>query len=105
MDKEVKITYMYYHHSDEIYSINYRTYYNKLHRENGPAIIYYYKDGSIKEEQYFLDNKLHRIDGPAIKKYHFKNKSYLYQFWYFGSKINVSNEKDYIYYINSLLLK
>ena len=34
---------------------------NKLHREDGPAIIH--ADGS---QEWYINNKLHREDGPAI---------------------------------------
>lgn len=35
------------------------------HRYDGPADIYYFMDGSIKSENYFLNDKLHNSLGPA----------------------------------------
>ena len=40
------------------------------HREDGPAVIGYRKDGSIWYEYYFLNGKQHREDGPAFIKYY-----------------------------------
>ena len=63
-------------------------YYNeegKLHREDGPAKLYwhYKKDdiencsnGFLNKEEYYLNGKLFRTDGPAIIKYANKNVSY-----------------------------
>jgi len=36
------------------------------HRTDGPACIYYYKDGSVSREFYYINNKVHRTDGPAL---------------------------------------
>ena len=43
---------------------------NKLHREDGPAYIAYYENGSIECESYRINNKLHREDGPAWIEYY-----------------------------------
>jgi len=40
-----------------------------IHRENGPAIISYYENGNIRTEKWFLNGKLHREDGPAVIEY------------------------------------
>lgn len=42
---------------------------NRIHRENGPAVIHYYKNGNIKSYVYYLDNKIHRTYGPAMIEY------------------------------------
>ena len=47
---------------------------NKLHREEGPAIIY--KNGII---WWMNDGKLHRENGPAII-----NKKELIEYWIYG---------------------
>jgi hypothetical protein len=41
----------------------------ELHRELGPAIIYYRPDGSIEEEYFFLSGVKHREFGPAAIYY------------------------------------
>jgi antitoxin component YwqK of YwqJK toxin-antitoxin module len=42
----------------------------KIHREDQPAIIYYYPNGNIWYEEYWLDGKRHREDGPAYISYY-----------------------------------
>ena len=37
----------------------------KLHREDGPAFVAYYKNGTIGMESYCLNNQMHRENGPA----------------------------------------
>ena len=39
---------------------------DKLHREDGPAVIAYYESGNKKLGSYYLNGKLHREDGPAV---------------------------------------
>lgn len=46
---------------NEIYYLN-----GELHRENGPARVYYFWDESERFEEYFKHGKLHRDGGPAI---------------------------------------
>ena len=41
----------------------------KLHRENGPALIYRNLDGSLIQEEWYMNNELHREDGPAVQYY------------------------------------
>ncbi len=42
---------------------------DNLHREDGPAFTSYYRDGSLKDEAYYIDGKVHREDGPAGIRY------------------------------------
>lgn len=42
---------------------------DKLHRENGPAYIHYYKNGNIHYQQYCLNGQLHNLKGPAFVFY------------------------------------
>jgi len=57
------------------YSIKYYdrlVYYNQQgqrHREDGPAVIWYNKGGSIGNEWYFINDQRHREDGPADISY------------------------------------
>ena len=41
----------------------------QLHRENGPAVIYYFKNGKIQVEIYLKNDQLHRENGPAKIRY------------------------------------
>jgi len=54
---------------------------DKLHRENGPAVIRYYNNGLVNYKRWYKDHKLHRLDGPAIVKYDESGKI-KYQGWY-----------------------
>jgi antitoxin component YwqK of YwqJK toxin-antitoxin module len=42
----------------------------KLHREDGPAKIEYYRNGNIEHEEYYKDGVLHREDGPVQTSYY-----------------------------------
>lgn len=62
-----------YHDTDKPYEVTYSKVYkngNRVrHREDGPAVIYYYLNGNIAKELYYKEGKLHREDGPAAIKY------------------------------------
>lgn len=53
----------------------------RVHKEDGPAWIDYFEDGSISEEAYYIDGKMHREDGPAHIEYH-RGGSVKYLFYY-----------------------
>lgn len=40
-----------------------------LHREDGPATVWYDRDGRILQEYYYQLDELHRLDGPATIRY------------------------------------
>ena len=64
----------------------YREYYElngRLHRENGPANIYYYESGNIECEHYYINGDSHRENGPA-------------DIWYYEN----GNIEEECYYIN-----
>ena len=72
-----------------------KSYYNlngKLHRENGPAIIY--SDGS---KAYFINGNRHRVTGPAIE-YSDGN----FEYWYKGKYISTLSQKEFERYIKLL---
>lgn len=56
MTTELIQTYTRYSNGDVCYYRN-----NKLHREDGPAIIF-----AAGEQRWYIDGRLHREDGPAI---------------------------------------
>jgi len=39
------------------------------HREDGPAYIDYFNNGTIEHEGYYVKDTKHRLDGPAIIGY------------------------------------
>ncbi len=47
----------------------YRNENGKLHRENGPAEIWYYENGQVKYEWWWLNGVLHNTTGAAYIKY------------------------------------
>ena len=60
----------------------------KYHREDGPACICYYKDGSIQFKEYWINGKRHREDGPAYIGYH-PNGNIEYKYYYiYGTHLN-----------------
>jgi antitoxin component YwqK of YwqJK toxin-antitoxin module len=45
-------------------------YFNGLrHRESNPAVIEYYENGLIREKQWYANEEQHRLDGPAWTVY------------------------------------
>ena len=48
----------------EVYWLN-----GRVHREDGPAAIWYHTDGSVNIEAYYLNHQIHREDGPALIDY------------------------------------
>ena len=45
------------YHNDKIYSVEYRNEFGKLHKEDGPAVIFYSITGNIVSEHYYINNK------------------------------------------------
>ena len=41
----------------------------KRHRPGGPAYLLYREDGSLAQEEWYIDGKRHRLDGPAYIRY------------------------------------
>jgi hypothetical protein len=62
----------------------------KLHREDGPAVIY---PGGIKECWYYNDIK-HRVDGPAVITKDFEEE------WFFHGKLHREDGPAIIHYYN-----
>lgn len=67
----MKIKKTYYNNN----TINIISYYNDkgiIHREDKPAMIKYYKDGTLEMVAYFENGMHHRLNKPA-QAYYFKN--------------------------------
>jgi len=69
------------------------------HRTDSPASIWYYQDGSIEREYYFINDKMHRIDGPAESWYD-KDGSIEREYYYINNKFY--NKEDYDNLINEM---
>lgn len=77
---------------------------NKVpHREDGPAIILYFKDGSIQSEAYYKDGMKHREDGPA--SFHYIKDDVVEEYYYMNEKIIASSLKEFENKIKLLILK
>ena len=73
-----------------------------LSRINGPAVIEYDDSGNIDKEMYYINGKLHREDGPAIVySKNPNNATYgYYDKYYFNDEfINVKSLKEYLKYV------
>ena len=50
------------------------------HRLDGPAWVRYYDNGQVASEEWLVDGKNHRLDGPAYIQYH-ANGQVRYEYW------------------------
>jgi antitoxin component YwqK of YwqJK toxin-antitoxin module len=57
----------------------------KFHRTDGPARIYYYENGKIEREYWYVEGKMHRTDGPA-RIYYYENGKREREHWYVDDK-------------------
>jgi len=57
----------------------------KRHREDGPAVIYYYENGNIKIEYYYINGNSHRENGPADIWY-YENGSIKCEYYFINGK-------------------
>ena len=69
----------------------------KLHREDGPAWIYYRPDGTVYSEQWYLNGNLHREDGPAGINYR-QDGTISSETWYLNGKLHREDEPAMIVY-------
>ena len=59
----------YYHDNSKISRVYFYKENRIFHREDGPAIIWYYKNGEIEIKCYYLNGRRYRSDGPTIISY------------------------------------
>jgi antitoxin component YwqK of YwqJK toxin-antitoxin module len=80
-------------------SVSYEEYHinGKEYREDEPAHIRYNEDGSIAFELYIINNELHREDGPAIIHY-YDNGSIESEEYYFNSQRHREDGPAFIKY-------
>jgi len=77
-------------------------YYNQqgqIHREDGPALIWYYNTGSIAYEVWYINGVWHREDGPASIDYN-EDGSIQYEGWYINGVRHREDGPAYIDYYN-----
>jgi len=73
---------------------------DKLHREDGPAVIAYYESGNKKLGSYYLNGKLHREDGPAVIAYYESGNKKLGSY-YLNGKLHREDGPAVIWYSQS----
>lgn len=64
----------------------------ELHREDGPAYIKYYDDGSIFYKQFFINGYYHRLDGPAVTRYFLDGSIEYERYWINGEFIGTGEQ-------------
>ena len=65
---EVFMSYKEIKHPDCSFRREWRTEDGRIHREDGPAVIYYYPDGSIKTEAFYINGKFLGTDKEGFWK-------------------------------------
>jgi antitoxin component YwqK of YwqJK toxin-antitoxin module len=70
---------------------------NRLNRENGPAVIEYYKNRNIQYEDYFINGEYHREDGPAVIEY-YENGNIKSEEYYLYEQLHREDGPSYIKY-------
>lgn len=85
MELEIRKEY----HDKEKSKISQITYYKKgttiWHREDGPAYQYFYEDGQLRCEEYWVNDKWHREDGPVQIRYN-QDGTIAWQQYYINGK-------------------
>ena len=56
------------------------------HRDNGPSLILYNKDGTIRKIQYQIHGELHRVYGPTVIDYDYNYVNYKFLWHFKGEK-------------------
>lgn len=75
------------------------------HRDNAPAIIYYYSNSSIAEETYYVNNKKHNLKGPAQIFYDSRNNNIVSKYYYIdNNKLDIISDEEFKKHIKLLNL-
>jgi len=83
----------------------YQEYYinGKLHRVDGPAYQYWYSNGQLQCQYYFINCQKHRVDGPARQNW-YENGQLEYQIYYINGQLHRDNgPADQFWYRNGQL--
>jgi len=68
---------------------------NELHREDGPAAVWFYKRGTIESQIWCKHGKLHREDGPAHERF-YQNGKLSARMWYRHNKLHCIDGPAYV---------
>ena len=69
----------------------------EAHREDGPAYILYQSSGEISVTQWWLNGRLHRTDGPANAGFKISGKMD-FEGWYLNGKLHRTDGPAHIIY-------
>lgn len=86
-----------HYESGSIRSEEWRNQYGELHRIDDPAFIWYFKDGNVGCEDWYLEGKLHREDGPA-RIWHYSSGGVESEDWYQHGKLHRENGPAVVWY-------
>ena len=53
----------------------------RLHRDDGPALNFYYKNGQIYYEEYYKSGNRHRDGSPALNYYYEHGSIRIEEYW------------------------
>lgn len=65
------------------------------HKIDGPALQYWYSDGIINSQFYFIDGKHHRLDGPSYISYDESGVTISKEYWINGEEIDCSSDEEF----------
>lgn len=84
----------------------YEVWYNDgvLHRENGPAEIWYYRSGRIEFEQWYRIGVLHRFEDPS-KIYYYQDGKVWFKEWNLYGEIHRENGPAFVKYNDQGLIE
>ena len=96
-DSYVKINYF---DNGTIDNINWYNRYDDAHCLNGPASLFYYRSGLLKDEEWWVDGVMHRLNSPAKTAY-YENGQKLEEWWKVDGKLHRLDGPAFIYYYES----
>lgn len=86
MIQQSRLSHRYY--SDESVSADEYRVDGHLHREDGPAMVHYERDGSIEAEFWFYQGKRHCSTGPAHTAYPCGTQGIIISYWKHGKRLD-----------------
>jgi hypothetical protein len=58
-----------------------------MHRDNGPALVFYNSDGQIFVKKWLINDQFYSINGPSAVWYHPNGQKYIER-WYFDDDVH-----------------
>lgn len=74
-------------------SVEWRAPNGNLHREDGPAVVKYFRNGNLKFKAWSQNDLRHRLDGPAFFCYSRTGNVYSETWWIKGEEIESPYDK------------